>query len=107
MMHRFFLFAALVLAVAAARGQKPERVEVSGPRIPLGEIPKLTVTFSNLRVNEKPVKVAWADAVYPKNVPDYADVTNATDALVVKVGQSVENRKARRARLMGPRETSP
>ena len=67
----------------------------------MGEIPKLTVTFGNLRVNEKPVKVAWADAVYPKEVPDYANVTAKDGTLAVKVGQPVENRKERTVRLIG------
>ena len=61
-------------------------VEVYGERIPVGEIPKLTVTFGNLRVNGKPVKAVWADAVYPKDVPDYADVTAKDGKLTVKVG---------------------
>jgi hypothetical protein len=61
----------------------------------------LTVTFGNLKVNAKPVKVAWADAVYPKDVPDYADVTAKDGTLTVKVGQPVENRKARKVRVIG------
>ena len=69
-------------------------VEVYGERIPVGDIPKLTVTFGNLRVNTKPVKVVWADAVYPKDVPDYAEVTAKDSTLSVKVGQPVEDRKA-------------
>ena len=76
-------------------------VEVYGERIPVGEIPKLTVTFGNLRVNAKPVKVAWADAVYPKDVPDYAAVTAKDGTLAVNVGQPVNNRKERTVRLIG------
>jgi len=63
--------------------------------------PKLTVTFGNLKVNAKPVKVAWADAVYSKDAPDYADVTAKDSTLSVKVGQPVENRKERTVRLIG------
>ena len=76
-------------------------VEVYGGRIPVGEIPKLTVTFGNLRVNPKPVKIVCVDAVYPKDVPDYADVMAKDSTLAVKVGQPVENRKERTVRLIG------
>ncbi len=76
-------------------------VEVYGGRIPVSEIPKVTVTFGNLKVNAKPVKVAWADAVYPKDVPDYADVTAKDGSLAVKVGQPVESRRKRTVRLIG------
>ena len=76
-------------------------IEVYGQRIPVAEIPKVTVTFGNLQVNGKPVKVAWAEANYPKKVPDYADVKAKDGSLVVTVGQSVENRKERKVRLIG------
>ncbi len=76
-------------------------VEVYGGRIPVGEIPKLTVAFGTLKVNAKPVKVAWADAVYQKDVPDYATVTAKDGTLIVKVGQPVENRKERTVRVIG------
>ena len=76
-------------------------VEVYGQRNPVDDIPKLTVTFGNLRVNEKPVKVMRADATYPKEVPDYADVTATNGTLTVKVGQPVKNRKERTERLIG------
>ena len=76
-------------------------VEVYGQRVPVTEIPKLTVTFGNLQVNGKPVAVTSAKAVYPKKVPDYADTTAKDGALVVTVGQSVENRTKREVRLIG------
>ena len=76
-------------------------VEIYGPRIPLSEIPKLTVTFGNLTVNGKPVKVARADAIYPKHVPDYGAVVAKDGALVVTVGRPVENRQERKAKLIG------
>ena len=56
-------------------------VEVYGQRIPVAEIPKVTVTFGNLKVNGKPVKAASADAIYPKKVPDYAGVVAKDGAL--------------------------
>ena len=40
------------------------RVQVAG--IPVGEIPRVTVTLGNLTVNGKRVEVASAEAVYPK-----------------------------------------
>ncbi len=58
------------------------------------------VTFGNLKVNGKLVKVKGATAIYPKKVPDYADVTAKDGALVVTVGQAVENRKERKAVLI-------
>jgi len=75
-------------------------VEVYGRRIPLPEIPKVTVTFGNLMVNGHPVQ-ASAVAVYPKKVPDYAEATAKDDAVVVQVGQAVEQRAQRRVRLIG------
>ena len=76
-------------------------IEVYGPRIPVTEIPKVAVTFGNLKVNGKPVKPASAEAIYPKKVPDYAGVVVKEGALVVTVGQPVENRKEREVRLIG------
>ena len=60
-------------------GKVASFVEVYGPRIPVSEIPKVMVTFGNLTVNGKPVKVATAEAIYPKKVPDYAEAVAAKD----------------------------
>jgi hypothetical protein len=76
-------------------------VEIYGRPVPVSEIPKLTVTFGNLRMNGKPVKVVSAEAVYPTKVPDYADVAAKDGALVVTVGQPAENRKERKVQLIG------
>jgi hypothetical protein len=76
-------------------------VEVYGGRIPLGEIPKVTVTFGNLTVNGKPIKPTTAEAVYPKDVPDYAEAVAKDGTVVVKVGQPVDNRKQRNVPLIG------
>ena len=46
-------------------------VEIYGGRIPVDQIPKVTVTFGNLVVNGKAAHVVSAHANYPKNVPDY------------------------------------
>jgi hypothetical protein len=75
-------------------------VEVYGRRIPVTEIPKVTVTFGNLVINGKPVK-ASATAIYPKKVPDYAEAVAKDGAVVVNVGQAVENRMQRQVRLIG------
>jgi hypothetical protein len=82
-------------------GKVASFVEVYGPRIPLEDIPKVTVTFGNLMVNGKPVKVKGATAVYPKNVPDYAEAVGKDGTVVVTVGQVVENRNERTAVLIG------
>ncbi len=76
-------------------------VEVYGRRIPADEIPEVTVTFGSLKVNGKAVKVKGATAVYPKNVPDYAEAEEKEATVVVTVGQAVENRKERKAVLIG------
>jgi hypothetical protein len=76
-------------------------IEIYGGRIPVVQIPKVTVTFGNLVVNGKAAQVVSAHAVYPNNVPDYADVAAKDGALVVKVGKPVENRTDRNVRLIG------
>jgi len=76
-------------------------VEIYGQRIPASEIPKVTATFGNLTVNGKAVTVVSAEAIYPKEVPDYADVAAKDGTLVVTVGQPVEKRKERTVRLIG------
>ena len=75
-------------------------VEVYGRRIPVVEIPKVTVTLGNLMVNGKPVPISSADAVYPKGVPDFADASMKDDDLVIKVGEHVEGRGDRTVRLI-------
>lgn len=75
-------------------------VEVYGRRIPVAEIPKVTVTFGNLKVNGRPVDVNGVSAVYPEKVPDYADAVGQNGVIVVTVGQAVENRKKRAVRFL-------
>ena len=76
-------------------------VEVYGRRILVSEIPKVTVAFGNLAVNGRPVKVRGATAIYPKNVPEYAEAVGKDETVVVTVGQVVENRKERKVVLIG------
>ena len=86
-------------------GKVASFVEVYRPRIPVEEIPKLTVTFGNLVVNGKPVKVKTASAIYPKSIPDYAEAVGKDEAVVVTVGQAVEDRKERKVVLIGKQDS--
>lgn len=74
-------------------------VEIYGRRIPLTDIPKLTVTFGNLKVNGKPVDKPPVTAIYPKNAPDYASATCKDGAVLVTVGEEVKNRTQRQVKL--------
>ena len=82
-------------------GKLASFVEVYGRRIPVDEIPRVNVTFGNLVVNGKPVKVKAATAIYPKKVPDYAEAVTKDRTVSVTVGEPVENRKVREIRLIG------
>ena len=76
-------------------------VEIYGGRIPVDEIPRLTVTFGNLKVNGRTVDVKSVRAVYPKDVPDYAEAVADNGTVVITVGQAVENRTKRNVNLIG------
>ena len=76
-------------------------VEVYGGKIPVDEIPKVIVTFGNLKVNGEVLQAPAVEAVYPKGVPDYADAKANEGSVVIEVGKSVENRTERRVRLVG------
>ena len=75
-------------------------VEVYGRRRPVADIPKVTVTFSAPVVNGVPAANPSASAVYPKDVPDYADAVAKDGSLVVTVGQPVEGRTKRNVKLI-------
>ncbi len=75
-------------------------VEVYGRRVPVSEIPRVTVTFGKLTVNGKPVEVMSAEAIYPKGVPDYADTVAKDGRLEITVGKPVEDRTKRTLRLI-------
>ena len=77
-------------------------VEIYGPRIPVEEIPEVTVTFGNLRVNGEAVENPSATALYPKDVPDYVEAAGEDGKVVVRVGKPVERTK-RQVKLL-PRE---
>jgi hypothetical protein len=74
-------------------------VEVYGQRKPVAEIPKFTVTFGNLRVNGNPATVKSVEAIYPKDVPNYADAKTSNGSVVIKVGLPVAERTTRRVKL--------
>jgi hypothetical protein len=82
-------------------------VEVYGRRVPVDEIPKVTVTFGKLAVNGKPVEVISAEAIYPKGVPDYADAEAHDGTLVITVGKPVEDRTKRTVRLIPGEKGKP
>jgi len=77
-------------------------VEIYGRRRPVSEIPEVTITFGDLRINGKPVEAPTAWAVYPKNVPDYAEATARGKVLVITVGTPVADRTRRRVDLLSP-----
>ena len=70
-------------------------VEVYGPRIPTAEIPKLTVRFGNLKINNAPVEWKKVDAIYPKGVPDFADATADENWVKIVVGEEVSRERRR------------
>jgi hypothetical protein len=75
-------------------------IEIYGPRKPVADIPKLTVTFGPPVVNGKAASDPTAEAVYPKGVPDYADAVAKDGSLVVTVGKPVEGRGKRTVKLI-------
>ena len=75
-------------------------VEIYGRRIPVERIPKLSVTFGNLRVNGLAIENPAATAIYPKGVPDFADTVSNKGGVIVTVGHKVEGRKERRIKLL-------
>jgi len=75
-------------------------VEVYGPRIPVAEIPKVIVTFGNLKINGKAAEVRTVQAVYPQGVPDYADARLMDGFVVIEVGEPVADRTDRRVELV-------
>ena len=68
-------------------------VEVYGPQRPVAEIPKVIVTFGPPVVNGTVAKIATAEAIYDKGVPDYANAVAMDGSLVITVGQPIEGRK--------------
>jgi len=75
-------------------------VEIYGPPRPVEEIPKLTVTLGDLRINGKPVEKPTAIAEYPEGVPDYAEARGQDASVVITVGKPVPDRKPRRVDLL-------
>lgn len=74
-------------------------VEVYGKRIPVEEIPQVTVSFGNLRVNGELIPAPPVEAIYPKGVPDFAKAKLTGGSVEIEVGKRVEGREGRRVRL--------
>jgi hypothetical protein len=77
--------------------------EIYGPRRPVSEIPKVTVTIGPPVVNGVFPRNPSADAVYPRGVPDYADVAAKDGSLVFTLGVPVE-RKQRHVKVIEGRK---
>ena len=75
-------------------------VEIYGAKKPVSEIPRLEIVFGPPVVNGRKAAVVAADAVYPKGVPDVATTTAIDGNLVVRLGDELESRPARRVRLI-------
>jgi hypothetical protein len=82
-------------------------VELYGSKPALADIPRLTVTFNNLRVNGEPAHPVALDVVYPNDVPDYADAVQDGDGVKVVVGQPIMDRKNRHPLLYGQKVHTP
>jgi hypothetical protein len=70
-------------------------VEIYGPRRPVADIPKLTVSYGNLRVNGVVVQGVTAKAIYPKGVPDYANVSAKGSGVEIAIGKPISDRRQR------------
>ncbi len=75
-------------------------IEIYGEQKPVADIPKVTVTFGPPVVNGVAPKKPTAEAIYPKDVPDYADATAKEGSLVITVGKPVEGREKRSVMLI-------
>ena len=79
-------------------------VEIYGPPRPVEEIPRLSVTLSDLRINGKPVARPTAIAEYPEGIPDYAEARGQGTSVVITLGQPIKDRKRRRVDLLSHSE---
>jgi hypothetical protein len=78
-------------------------VEIYGPdTVRLDQIPKVQITFGNLRVNRKPVEKLSAIAIYPDGVPDYARAVAKEHTIVITLGELVKDRPSRKVELFKP-----
>jgi hypothetical protein len=82
-------------------------VEIYGPRRPLDQIPKLTVTLDHLQVDGAPVHKPSAVVEYPEGVPDYAVARGHDSAVVITVGEPISNRGKRRVDLLTDSASHP
>ena len=59
------------------------------------------MTFATPRINGKSVDHPKVSAIYPLNVPDYADASALNGGVVVHVGRPVQGRTERHVELIG------
>lgn len=82
-------------------------IEIYGPRIPLKQIPQLTVTFEAWRINGQASPPRSAVAVYPRNVPQYATSHADSKKTLGTIGTPVDRAKAKGTRQSGPNWVQP
>jgi hypothetical protein len=80
--------------------QSASFVEIDGFPRPAGEIPRVVVSFGDLRVNGIPIEKPTALAEYPEGVPDYAEARAAGNCVVITMGKLVKDRTQRRVDLL-------
>lgn len=79
-------------------------VEIYGPRRPVAEIPHLTITFGNLKLNHRPIPLTRCEAIYPRGVPDSAQSRRTGDHTVtIKLTDPLPERPQRRETLIDNR----
>jgi hypothetical protein len=74
-------------------------IRATGP-LP-GMVPRMTITFSNLRVDGKPVEGLTALAEYPEGGPSFVEATGRGTSVVVTLGRPIRERTRRRIDLVG------
>jgi hypothetical protein len=65
-------------------------VEIYGPAIPVGSIPKVTVTYGNWRINGSAVEPVEVLAAFERDVPQVAAAALEDGLLVIRLGDPVD-----------------
>lgn len=68
-------------------------IEIFGDEIPADQYPRLTVLFSNFLLNGEPWKTETVTAVYPRDVPQIAEVSGSEFKIAVRLGDEQEGRQ--------------
>jgi hypothetical protein len=74
---------------------------------PPGVVPRMTITFCNLRVDGKPVEGLTALAEYPEGGPKFVEATGQGTSVVVTLGRPSKERRRRRIDLVGSLANRP